>query len=88
MISAVLLLAVNLFKLAVARCFPLIGDEAYYWLWSRRPALGYFDHPPMVAWLITLSTAVLPGEAGARGRSIQTPSKWKAAGLADRGTLR
>ena len=44
----------------------LYADEAYYWLWSRRPALGYFDHPPMVAWLISISTAILPGEIGVR----------------------
>jgi 4-amino-4-deoxy-L-arabinose transferase-like glycosyltransferase len=34
----------------------LVADEAYYWDWSRHPAFGYFDHPPMVAWLIFLST--------------------------------
>ena len=44
----------------------LYADEAYYWLWSRRPALGYFDHPPVVAWLIALSSAVLHGEIGVR----------------------
>lgn len=44
----------------------LYADESYYWLWSRRPAFGYFDHPPMVAWVIRLSTALLPGEPGVR----------------------
>jgi 4-amino-4-deoxy-L-arabinose transferase-like glycosyltransferase len=44
----------------------LYADEAYYWLWSRRPAFGYFDHPPMVAWLISISTALVPGEIGVR----------------------
>ncbi len=34
----------------------LVADEAYYWDWSRELALGYFDHPPMVAWLIFIST--------------------------------
>jgi hypothetical protein len=27
-------------------------DEAYYWMYAQHPALGYFDHPPMVSWLI------------------------------------
>lgn len=27
-------------------------DEAYYWLWSERLDLGYYDHPPMIAWVI------------------------------------
>jgi len=31
---------------------PLTGDEAYYWEWSKHLALGYADHPPMVAYLI------------------------------------
>jgi hypothetical protein len=27
----------------------LIGDEAYYWMFSENLDWGYFDHPPMVA---------------------------------------
>lgn len=26
-------------------------DEAYYWVWSIKPQLSYYDHPPFVAWL-------------------------------------
>lgn len=37
---------------------PLALDEAYYWYWAQHPDLGYFDHPPLIAWLIALSTAV------------------------------
>lgn len=44
----------------------LYTDEAYYWLWSLRPAAGYFDHPPLVAWLIALTAPLLPGELGLR----------------------
>ncbi len=33
---------------------PLAPDEAYYWNWSRHLDWGYFDHPPMVAWLMAL----------------------------------
>ncbi|MBZ4394400.1 glycosyltransferase family 39 protein [Myxococcus sp. AS-1-15] len=29
-------------------------DTAYYWQWSRRLDWGYYDHPPLVAWLIAL----------------------------------
>jgi dolichol-phosphate mannosyltransferase len=35
-------------------------------MWSRHPATGYFDHPPMVAWLVRAGTAFLPGELGVR----------------------
>lgn len=34
----------------------LYPDEAQYWLWSRRFAFGYYSKPPMVAWLIALTT--------------------------------
>ncbi len=53
-------------RLAVFLGLDLYADEAYYWMWSRRPAAGYFDHPPLVAWLVRASTAVLPGELGVR----------------------
>jgi 4-amino-4-deoxy-L-arabinose transferase-like glycosyltransferase len=45
----------------------LVGDEAYYWLWSRHLALSYYDHPAGVAVLVRLST-MLGGssEAGIR----------------------
>lgn len=36
----------------------LMMEEAYYWNYAQHPALGYLDHPPMVAWLIWLGTAV------------------------------
>lgn len=35
---------------------PLFEDEAYYWLWSTRLSLGYFDHPPMIAYFIKMFT--------------------------------
>jgi 4-amino-4-deoxy-L-arabinose transferase-like glycosyltransferase len=34
------------------------GDEAYYWMWGQHPALSYFDHPPLQAWLQGISTAL------------------------------
>lgn len=27
-------------------------DETYYWLWGQRLDWGYYDHPPLVGWLI------------------------------------
>lgn len=46
-------------RLAVAWVYPLLPDEAYYWVWSRHPATGYFDHPPMVAWLVRAGVVIL-----------------------------
>lgn len=53
---SVVLLAV--LKLLGVMTLPLTGNEAYYWIWSKHPALGYYDHPPLVAWLTAASTAL------------------------------
>ncbi|NER10290.1 Dolichyl-phosphate-mannose-protein mannosyltransferase [Muriicola jejuensis] len=44
----------------------LIFDEAYYWYYAREISWGYFDHPPMVAWLIALGQLFFEGELGVR----------------------
>ena len=36
----------------------LLPEETYYWNYARHLDIGYLDHPPMVAWLIRLGTAV------------------------------
>ena len=36
----------------------LFPEEAYYWNYAQHLDIGYLDHPPMVAWLIALGTAV------------------------------
>ena len=42
-------------------------EEAQYWQWSTTPDLGYFTKPPMIAWLIGLSTSLFgSGEFGVR----------------------
>lgn len=41
-------------KLIIAATFPISSDETYYWVWSHNIQLSYFDHPPMVAWLLWL----------------------------------
>lgn len=43
----------------------LFHDEALYWAFAERVSWGYFDHPPVTAWLIAL-TSWLPGELGVR----------------------
>lgn len=57
-------IALRLVYLGVAQ---LIPDEAYYWQYAQHLALGYYDHPPLVGWLIWLGTAILgDNEAGVR----------------------
>ncbi len=43
-------------RLIAAALIPPLHDETYYWLWARHLALGYGDHPPMVAYLVYLAT--------------------------------
>ncbi|MCC6729016.1 MAG: glycosyltransferase family 39 protein [Chthonomonadales bacterium] len=58
--AALLLLgAAFVVHLWLAATMPLAPDETYYWEWSRRPALGYYDQGPMIAWWIRASTALL-----------------------------
>jgi 4-amino-4-deoxy-L-arabinose transferase-like glycosyltransferase len=56
--------AVTLVRCAILVISPLdlYPDEAQYWWWARTPDLGYFSKPPMIAWIIWLSTAIF-GEA-------------------------
>lgn len=42
----------------MAAFLPPVEDELYYWAWAQNLSGGYYDHPPMVAWLIRLSCAV------------------------------
>src|ERR1700727_2538820 len=47
--TAITILALVALRLAAAAWTPLTFDEAYYWMWSKHLAGGYYDHPPMVA---------------------------------------
>ena len=48
-----------LLRLLLSSFVPLLPDETYYWLWTRRLEWGYFDHPPGIAFLIALGTSLL-----------------------------
>lgn len=48
-----------LLRVVFAPSVQLIPEEAYYWNYAAHPALGYLDHPPLVAWLLAGTTAVL-----------------------------
>lgn len=49
----------SLVRIILAATQELSNVEAYYWAWAIKPQWNYFDHPPMVAWLIRLTTANL-----------------------------
>ncbi|MDI1341181.1 glycosyltransferase family 39 protein [Polaromonas sp.] len=46
-------------RLWLSATFPITGDEAFFYWWGVYPDWGYYDHPPMVGWLIALVRATL-----------------------------
>jgi hypothetical protein len=44
----------------------LHSDEAYYWMYSKHLDWGFFDHPPMAAFLIFLGDSIMHNELGVR----------------------
>ncbi|MBI1942969.1 MAG: glycosyltransferase family 39 protein [Betaproteobacteria bacterium] len=52
------LAALVAFRLWLAAAAPVTSDEAYFILWGRAPGLGYYDHPPMVGWLLAPLAAI------------------------------
>lgn len=46
------------FHLVVASKIAMFDDEAYYTLWARDLAWGYYDHPPMIAYMIRAGTSM------------------------------
>src|SRR6202040_2493406 len=66
-------------RLVSAAWTPLTFDEAYYWMWSKHLAFGYYDHPPGVAVVIRLGTMIAGDtELGVRLVSIllALPMSW------------
>ena len=60
---AVVLFLLNLIQSGLTE---LIYDEAYYWYYAKTLAWGYFDHPPLVAFMIYLGTQLFDNELGVR----------------------
>jgi hypothetical protein len=50
-VTVCLFLGVVLARLVIAGLVPIVQDEAYYIEWSKTPDWGYFDHPPLIAWV-------------------------------------
>lgn len=71
-------------RVVTAAVLPLSFDEAYYWLWSKHLAAGYYDHPPLVAFAIRLGTLAFGDTAfGVRAASqllslVATWAVWRA----------
>src|SRR6185503_16333729 len=55
-----------LLGLIQSRYTELQDDEAYYWVYSKFPDWGYFDHPPMIAMLVKMGYSIIHNELGVR----------------------
>lgn len=53
-------------KIAIGPFLPITPDETYYFFWSLYPNLSYFDHPPFVAWVMTLAQPLWKTPLGVR----------------------
>src|SRR6201746_2438947 len=77
--TVLIVLALVALRLVAAAFTPITFDEAYYWMWSKHLAGGYYDHPPMGALVIRLGSLVAGDtELGVRLVSIllALPMSW------------
>ena len=83
--TSLTILALVALRLIAAAVTPITFDEAYYWMWSKHLAAGYYDHPPMVAFVIRAGTMIAGDtEFGVRLVSIllalpMSYAVWRAA---------
>ncbi|MBG0858170.1 MAG: glycosyltransferase family 39 protein [Bacteroidales bacterium] len=80
-----------LLNLIQALFMEVISDEAYYGVYGRFPAWGYYDHPPMVALLIRISSLLFARNLGIRLMTVLLQPVtlliiWKTIDLKDPGS--
>jgi 4-amino-4-deoxy-L-arabinose transferase-like glycosyltransferase len=67
------LAATLVFRVWLSVVVPLTGDEAYFLVWGQLPDIGYYDHPPMIGWLLALLVRVSGAEWFLRLPSLLLP---------------
>jgi 4-amino-4-deoxy-L-arabinose transferase-like glycosyltransferase len=75
----------SLLGLWLVLAMPIFAQEAYYWCYAQHPDLSYFDHPPLIAWMILVG-GKLCGD-GALGIRLLTWGAGLAAAAAGRALL-
>ena len=53
-----LLFGLFILRMILLGQFNLVPQEAYYWLYIQKPALSYFDHPPVCSYTIGIFTYI------------------------------
>ena len=67
LLFVVIFFLINFFQ---SKYTALFEDEAYYWVWAQNMAFGYFDHPPLVALWVKISSFFFDNELGVRFFSV------------------
>jgi hypothetical protein len=65
-------------RLVIIGVTGLSDTESYYYIWSRFPDWSYYDHPPLVAWMVALTTFASKSAFSARVGSVLC-SAWMGA---------
>jgi dolichol-phosphate mannosyltransferase len=55
---------------------PLLAQGAYYWYFSLKPALSYFDHPPLAAYSIWFGTFIFGKSIFGMAINFSMSEKW------------
>ncbi len=53
-----LLIFINIFRIFILNSFGLTDDESHYWQYAQYLDFSYFDHPPIVGYLIYIFTKI------------------------------
>jgi dolichol-phosphate mannosyltransferase len=48
----------SLVRALLVPAFELMPQSAYYFTYAEHPALSYYDHPPMIGWLLWIGAAL------------------------------
>jgi len=56
--ASIVLWVITLVALFHNTILPMHPDESYYWVWSRHLQLSYYDGPPMIAYMIKITTCI------------------------------
>jgi hypothetical protein len=62
------------FRLWLSAVLPITADEAYFVVWGRNPDFGFYDHPPMIGWLLAPLVALSDADWVARLPSTVVPA--------------
>jgi hypothetical protein len=62
------------FRLWLAWWLPITGDEAYFITWARAPDFGFYDHPPMIGWVLAALLEVSQSTLWLRLPSVLLPT--------------